>query len=90
MGFGMFDSDRYDENGNYNEDYHRSTATTMFGTKMGTWAIRSNTDSRWNNSGRSTGLVVYDGPTEMKDWIKSCKEKYGKPPEDLTWSFIKD
>ena len=86
----MFDSDRYDENGNYDEDYHRSTGSIIFGTKLGTWATHSDKDPRWNQSGRATGLICGGGPKEMKDWIQSCKEKYGESPDDLTWSFWKD
>lgn len=62
----------------------------MFGPKMGTWSVYSKSDSRWNKSGRASGLVCTGGPQKMKDWIKECKEKYGDPPEDATMSFMKD
>jgi hypothetical protein len=84
----MFDSDRYDEDGNYYEDGYKPSS--MFGPKMGAWTIRSIKDPRWNNNGRADGLVCEGGPKEMKDWVKSCKEKYGESPEDLMWSFWKD
>lgn len=63
---------------------------SIFGPKMGTWTVHSNTDKRWNKSGRAYGLVCSGGPQEMHDWIEKCKEKYGNPPEDCTMSFWKD
>lgn len=62
----------------------------MFGPKMGTWDVRSNSDPRWNKSGRDEGLACLGGPDSMKAWIEDCKAKYGAPPKDATMSFIKD
>jgi len=33
---------------------------------------------------------LFGQPDEMWDWIKSCEEKYGKKPDDLTINFMKD
>lgn len=63
---------------------------SMFGPKMGTWTVHSETDPRWNKTGRGRGYACDGGPQEMKDWIKECREKYGKPPEDATQEFWKD
>lgn len=62
----------------------------MFGPKMGTWWVHSETDPRWNKSGKAYGLVCSGGPEEMQDWIDECKEKYGEPPEDGECGFMKD
>lgn len=63
---------------------------SMFGPKMGSWSVYSKIDPRWNKSGRGYGLVTSGGPSEMREWIKECIEKYGEPPEDTTQSFTKD
>lgn len=62
----------------------------MFGPKMGTWSVESKSDPRWNKEGRAKGLVCDGGPQAMKDWIKHCKQKYGKVPDDAYESFMKD
>lgn len=58
--------------------------------KMGTWAVNSEKDPRWNKTGRAPGLISMGGPQEMRDWIAKCKKLYGDPPEDATMSFFKD
>jgi len=63
---------------------------SMFGPRMGTWSVYSESDSRWNKSGRAAGLVCTGGPQEMRDWIKECREKYGSPPDDAVMSFMKN
>jgi hypothetical protein len=63
---------------------------SMFGPKMGSWSVHSESDPRWNKSGRAEGLCCMGGPQEMKDWIEECKKKYGEPPADATMSFMKD
>jgi len=63
---------------------------SMFGPKMGSWSVHSESDPRWNKSGRGYGLVTSGGPREMQEWIDECIEKYGDPPEDATRSFMKD
>lgn len=72
------------------DDDECSTGSMIFGPKMGTWTVHSDKDPRWNASGRATGLVCDGGPKAMKDWVKSCKEKYGDAPKDLIGSFWKD
>jgi len=62
----------------------------MFGPKMGSWSVHSDKDSRWNKSGRGSGLVISGGPPEMQEWIDQCIEKYGDPPDDCSKMFMKD
>lgn len=68
----------------------RSMGSRMFGPKMGTWTVHSDSDPKWNKSGRAVGLVCLDGPDDMHAWIKECHEKFGKCPADCTYSFFKD
>ena len=63
---------------------------SMFGPKKGTWSIYSKIDPRWNKSGRGYGLVTSGGTVEQKKWLEECRQKYGKEPDDLRWSFYKD
>ena len=63
---------------------------SMFGPKLGTWWVGSITDPRWNKDGQGYGLVCAGGPSEIRDWIDKCKEKYGDPPKDLNIGFMKD
>jgi hypothetical protein len=63
---------------------------SMFGPKMGSWSVNSMKDPRWNKSGRGYGLVTSGGPSEMREWIKQCREKYGDPPDDCCQNFMKD
>jgi len=57
---------------------------------MRMFGVHSDTDSRWNKSGRAKGLLCDGGPQEMQDWIKECRKKYGAPPKDASHSFYKD
>ena len=63
---------------------------SIFGPKIGSWSVHSESDPRWNKSGRASGLVCDDGPPDMKAWIEKCKKKYGEPPADCFKSFMKD
>jgi hypothetical protein len=62
----------------------------MLGPKQGTWWVESKKDPRWNKSGRGVGLVCAGGPEEMKQWIEECRKKYGEPPDDCDYGFMKD
>ena len=64
---------------------------SIFGPKIGTWQVSSESDPRWNNSGRGYGLVSSGGPDEMRYWIEEMKKITGEdPPDDLHVSFWKD
>lgn len=62
----------------------------MIAPKQGTWWVVSKKDPRWNKSGRGVGLASTGGPEEMKQWIESCRKKYGEPPKDCEHGFMKD
>lgn len=57
--------------------------------KTGSWWIHSKKDPRWNASGESLvgGFIM---PPECKEAIEELKKKYGKPPDDLEWGYMKD
>ena len=63
---------------------------TMFGPKSGTWWLSSKDDPRWDKSGKGDGLLTGGYPEEAEEWVKEGKEKYGIPPKDLTFGFMKD
>ena len=60
------------------------------GPRMGSWSVSSKKDPRWNATGRAMGLVCCGGPPEIQEWIEACKKKFGKPPDDLQYGFMKD
>lgn len=62
----------------------------MFGPKLGTWWVISKTDPRWDKHGRGYGLVTTNGPDECQEWIEECKKKFGEPPKDAEYGFMKD
>ena len=62
----------------------------IFGPRMGSWSVHSDTDPRWNKEGRDYGLVCNGGPRVMRDWVDHCKKTLGEIPEDCTSSFYKD
>lgn len=57
-------------------------------TGPGEWSLRSETDPRWNKNGDCTcgGFVQ---PEECKEQIKILTAKYGEPPDDLEWGYMK-
>lgn len=62
----------------------------FFNLREGSWQIWSESDPRWNRSGRSDGVGLFTMPLEAKDAIEKLKAKLGEPPEDLNWSYMKD
>lgn len=63
----------------------------MFGgIREGSWSIRSESDSRWNKSGRAVWACSGGIHPDADSWVKQCEKKYGKQPDDLTYSFWKD
>jgi len=57
--------------------------------REGGWWLRSISDPRWNCNGRSIvgGLTM---PAECERRIKKLKLKFGDPPDDLEWGYMKD
>ena len=56
----------------------------------GDWWLKSQKDPRWNCSGRSNCVGGFVMPQELKDKIEELKEKFGKPPDDAEWGYMKD
>ena len=57
--------------------------------REGSWWLRSKSDPRWNSDGRTDvgGFVM---PDECKRKLEELKQKFGEPPEDLEWGYMKD
>lgn len=55
----------------------------------GDWSITSESDPRWDNSGRDFWDCLSICP-EAERWIEKAKELYGDQPADLMYSFWKD
>lgn len=62
----------------------------MFRFKSGSWAISSKKDPRWNASGTSEIITLFDMAEEAKREIKHLTDKYGEAPDDLKYSAMKD
>lgn len=57
--------------------------------REGSWWIRSKIDPRWNAEGK--GIVGgFTIPRECQQKIDQLKEKFGDPPKDLSWEYMKD
>jgi hypothetical protein len=64
---------------------------SIFGDpKEGTWWLKSKNDPRWNKTSRGFGLVTESGPGELGSWLKECRKKFGRPPDDCECGFAKD
>jgi len=60
--------------------------------REGHWHFRSASDPRWNCRGRGVVGMFCDFesvPSAKKAFDKKYK-KLGRPPDDLTWSYLKD
>jgi hypothetical protein len=62
---------------------------SMFGPKMGSWFVHSESDSRWNKSGRAEGLCCTGGPQENVPRMRGDEPMYGDPPTDVISSCKK-
>ncbi len=59
--------------------------------REGTWSITSESDPRWNGSGRDFWDCVSGVCPNAQAWIDQAKRQIGKaPPDDLMYSFFKD
>ena len=57
--------------------------------KKGSWWFSSKSDPRWKGSGNGyVGGFVMSTACEQK--IEKLKKKYGEPPKDLEWGYMKD
>ncbi|HEY4497079.1 MAG TPA: hypothetical protein VI432_02940 [Candidatus Paceibacterota bacterium] len=61
----------------------------MFGPREGSWWLRSKKDPRWNTDGRAYvgGFLM---PEACRSKIDELKLRFGEPPEDLEWGYMKD
>jgi len=55
----------------------------------GTWWIRSESDPRWNTSGRAD-VGLFTKPSQLEERMKTLQQKLGEPPSDLEWGYEKD
>lgn len=60
--------------------------------RQGSWSFRSKSDSRWCCDGR--GLVgmfcLWPNVPEAVAAYEEMKRKFGEPPVDLKWAYMKD
>lgn len=59
-------------------------------TSSGSWSIHSKKDPRWNCSGWTESCGGFVIPYECEQALNELKKKFGKPPKDLEWSYMKD
>ena len=64
----------------------------MFGSRMGTYWVGSESNPRFNKTWRKDGLVIMGKRKFMKEWVdKKCKELgLDSPPSNLEFGFMKD
>ena len=63
----------------------------MLGIRPGSWSLTSIKNNKWNTSGRTDGWACSGGMCpEAEKELKRLKKKYGKPPKDLEYFFMKD
>ena len=58
--------------------------------RSGSWSLHSDKDPRWNCGGKSDCVGGFVMPGECEKKIEELKKELGKPPDDLTWSYMKD
>lgn len=57
--------------------------------RSGSVWLQSKSDPRWNKSA-NCDVGGFVKPAIVNNWIKILTFKYGKPPEDLEWGYMKD
>lgn len=57
--------------------------------REGTWWIKSKSDPQWNCNGQDY-VGGFDMPNECKRKIKKLTKRFGKPPKDLEFGYMKD
>lgn len=57
--------------------------------REGSWWMSSKKDPKWNANGRGMvgGFVM---PQEVETMLEHLKTKYGDPPDDLEFGYMKD
>jgi hypothetical protein len=57
--------------------------------REGTWWVRSESDPRWNASGRAK-VGMYGKPDAVDIKVAEMVALLGDPPDDLEWGYMKD
>lgn len=57
--------------------------------KPGTWWIKSESDPRWDASGKSSAVGGFTHPREVTEHIEKVKKRLGEPPKDLEYGYFK-
>ena len=60
----------------------------MFGSE-GSWSLSSDTDPRWNCSGRGF-ISICSRASSADAKIEEMEKKFGEMPDDLTYDCMKD
>lgn len=58
--------------------------------KGGSWWLRSESDPKWNTEGSGCYVGGLMMPSECKEAVERLKKKYGSPPNDLEYGYMKD
>jgi hypothetical protein len=59
--------------------------------RSGSWFMESKSDPRWNASGRSSMVGMFQKPAEVTQKIEDLRSRLGcEPPDDLEWGYEKD
>ena len=58
--------------------------------RAGSWWLSSKSDKRWNTHGTADFIGGLKMPQECKQALKNLRQKYGEPPADLEWGYMKD
>lgn len=58
--------------------------------RSGSWWVRSKSDPRWDGSGNAESCGGFTMPYECSQHIEELKKKFGEPPEDLEYGYMKD
>jgi hypothetical protein len=62
---------------------------SMFGSRCGTWWLSSESDSRWNRSGKAD-VGGFAMGLDARKVLEELKSLYGEPPDDLEHGYMKD
>lgn len=59
------------------------------GLNPGSWWLSSKSDSRWDCSGKAEHVGSFSKPDELEVKIQELTEKFGTPPDDCKWGYMK-
>ena len=57
--------------------------------RKGDWWVRSEKDPRWNKIKEDVLVGGFCMTPDMKEYLEEMKKKYGDPPDDLTFEYMK-